>query len=140
MSAERPEGPPSPTAAELRRSVHEQLVRAERLIQSLTRDLDSERARGRALAGERDRLQLELATADARRVQLQEQKERLERTIVDLDRERRRLTEEGAHLRAELDAEREGAAQEIRCLEEQVQELTATVELLSGEGREAGPG
>lgn len=122
------------------RSVHDQLARAERLIQALGRDLEQERARSRGLAGERDRALLALATADAARVQLTEQKERLERTVLDLDRERRRLGEVNAGLLAELEAERDGAAREVECLEEQVEELAATVELLAGEGREPEPG
>lgn len=124
-------GERDPSVADLRRTVHDQLARAERLIQTLTRDLEAERERGRDLARERDQLLVALARADATRVQLREHKERLERTLVDLDHERRRLAEANVQLRADRDAEREGAAQEIHCLEAQIEELSAMVELLS---------
>lgn len=133
MTGDGDGGKPPPTANDLRRSVHEQAARAERLIRALTRDLEAERDRSRALAQERDRLLVEVAKSEASRVQLHEHAERLERTLLDLDRERRRLVEADARLRAELEAEREVATRQLRALEERVEELSATVALLVGD-------
>lgn len=136
----------STSVADLRLRVAEQLDDARRAIARLRTELEASRAENEALSRDRTRLQralvqmdllqMEVASAEARARTCRVEYKRVEEQLADSRQDRGYLADRCATLeralareRAELDA----ARQEIRCLEEQMEQLRSIVALLSGE-------
>jgi chromosome segregation ATPase len=140
----------SASLAELRRQVHDQLADARRVIARLRRDLEQTRAEVRELAPDRDRLQRALVQIDVLTIardqaEAQARASRRDQTdaeqlLLDTEEDNRLLAERCEGLERALAREREevsAAKLEIRCLEQQTEQLQSIVDMLTGETKAA---